>query len=465
MVREATNNSDSEEITFHEEVELVESAGTEESGFPFADIPEVVTASPRSASALQRWMPILLRFASVQVVVQVIGFGAGILIIRYLPRREYALYTLGNTMLSTILVLSDSGISSAITAIGGQIWQDDHQLSRLIKTALQLRRTLALVASPIVIPVLIWLLLRTGASPSRTVILTVIVLVGGGLELVTRIYSVALRLKSEIRQIQNQALIGAVVKLAIVLAGLLFWFNVEVALFAMFAGYAVQYLMLRGWASKKLDEHALGDPKMRSDILIVVRKQSPQTVYWCLQGQITIWLISIFGNADRLAEVGALGRLAAVFVILGSVASEILFPAFARIKDVRLLRRRYIQMLLAFSAISFGLVGVVAAFPSVFALLGDQYSHLKSEGLLMAVSTVLGAIATLAWGLNSSRAWILPPIKFIVFSISIQIVLVKFLDLSVVRGVILLSIFSMLPCVVWGIVFGLLQINKLEAHA
>jgi O-antigen/teichoic acid export membrane protein len=465
MVREVTNNSDSNKITFHGEVELAESVETQESGFPFADIPEVVTASPRSATALQRWMPILVRFASVQMAVQVIGFGAGILIVRYLPRREYALYTLGNTMLATILNLSDSGISSAIIAIGGQIWQDDHRLSRLMKTGLQLRRSLALVASPIFIPVLIWLLLRTGASPSRTVLLTAIVLVGGGLELVTRIYSAALRLKSEIRQIQNQALIGAAVKLAAVLVGLLFWFNVEVALFAMFAGYAVQYLMLRGWARRNLDERALGDPKMRSDILVVVKKQSPQTVYWCLQGQITVWLISIFGNADRLAEVGALGRLAVVFAIVGSVASEILFPAFARIRDIRLLRRRYIQMMLAFSAISFGLVGVIAAFPSVFALLGDQYSHLTSEGLLMAVSTVLGAIASLAWGLNSSRAWILPPIKFIVFSILIQIVLVKFLDLSVVRGVILLSILSMFPCVVWAIAFGLLQISKLEAHA
>jgi len=66
-----------------------------------------------------------------------------------------------------------------------------------------------------------------------------------------------------------------------------------------------------------------------------VRKQAPHSIYYCLQGQITVWLISIFGNADSVADVGALSRLAVVFSVLGALSSEIVFPAFARIQDAR----------------------------------------------------------------------------------------------------------------------------------
>src|SRR5437762_9986538 len=70
-------------------------------------------------TAIQKWFPILVKFTSVQAIVQIMGFAAGILIVRGLPKREYAFYTIGNTMLATILLLADSGISSALTAIGG----------------------------------------------------------------------------------------------------------------------------------------------------------------------------------------------------------------------------------------------------------------------------------------------------------------------------------------------------------
>ena len=82
-------------------------------------------------TTLKRWVPILVKFACVQALVQVIGFAAGLLIVRNLPKREYAFYTIGNTMLSTILMLADSGISSALTAIGGRVWQDGRRLGSL----------------------------------------------------------------------------------------------------------------------------------------------------------------------------------------------------------------------------------------------------------------------------------------------------------------------------------------------
>ena len=81
-----------------------------------------------AAPAARKWVPILAKFAFVQAIVQVLGFAAGLLIVRTLSKREYAFFTIGNTMLAAILVLADSGISSALTAIGGRVWQDGQRL-------------------------------------------------------------------------------------------------------------------------------------------------------------------------------------------------------------------------------------------------------------------------------------------------------------------------------------------------
>jgi len=423
-------------------------------------------AEPPAGGMLRRWTPILLKFASVQLVVQAIGFGTGILILRNLPKREYALYTLCNTILAAVLVLSDGGISSAMTAIGGGVWHDRGRLSQLMRTALRLRRLMASVALPVVITALVWLLRRNGAGPDKIAVLVTIVLVGCGLELVTRIYAVALRLKSEVREIQKQGLVSAMVKFAVVATAVSVRFNVEIATLSVVAGFAVQYWMLQKWGHTHLDAHAEPDPEMRREIISVVRRQSPHTVYYCLQAQIMVWLISIFGNADRVAEVGALSRLAVVFSILSALMSELLFPAFARIQSPPMVRKRYLQIIFAFAAMSASILCLVALFPTqVLAVLGKQYSHLQREGILMAASSVLGALAGLTWGLNTSRAWIVPPMKFIPVIIVIQVVLVYFLDLSTVRGVLVLSILTAIPSVAWAMGYALLRIHKLQAFA
>jgi O-antigen/teichoic acid export membrane protein len=397
-------------------------------------------------------MPILVKFALVQVLVQVLGFAAGLLIVRTLPKREYAFYTIGNTMLAAILVLADSGISSALSAIGGRVWQDSRRLGSLLNTALQLRRQLAAVTVLAVVPVLVWLLAQNGASRLTIFGLVIAVLVGSGLELITRIYSVALRLRSEIRQIQKQALLSALVKLAIVVAALFIFINATVAILSVVVGYAVQYGMLRRWVRRDVDRSAPPDPAMRSEIVSVLKKQAPHSIYYCLQGQVTVWLISIFGNADSVANVGALGRLAVVFALLSSITAEVVLPAFARIQSVHHLRRRYCQIVAGYGAVSVLLVAAVAIFPrQILSVLGHQYGGLSAEGVLMAACAVVSATTGLLWAINSTRAWIVPPALLIPCTVVVQVAMLKFVDLSTVKGVLLFTMYSFVPNIVLSV--------------
>jgi hypothetical protein len=276
----------------------------------------------------------------------------------------------------------------------------------------------------------------------------VAVLAGAGLELITRIYAVALRLRSEIREIQNQALLSALAKLAMVGIALFVFMNALIAIASVVIGFAVQFVMLRRWVHRKIDRSAPADPVMRSEIVSVLKQQAPHSIYLCLQGQITVWLISIFGNAESVANVGALGRLAVAFALLSSITAEVVLPAFARIQSVQQLRRRYVQIVAGYVAVSLLSIFVVAIFPrQILSVLGQQYSGLHAEGILMAACAVAATTSSLLWDINCTRAWIVPPAVLIPCTIIVQAATVAFLNLSTVRGVLLFSMCSWVPSI------------------
>jgi len=369
-------------------------------------------------------------------------------------------------MLASILLLADSGISSALSAIGGRIWQDRRGLGSLLNTALQLRRQLALFTLIAVVPILVWLLRQNGAHLFEGALLVLAVLAGSGLELITRIYAVALRLKSEVQQIQTQALLAALTKLAVVGLAMLFFFNALVALLSVVAGYAVQYYMLRRWTKENIDRDAPSEPSMRTEIVGVIRKQAPHSIYFCLQGQIAIWLIGLFGNADNVANVGALGRLGMVFAVLSSITCDIVLPVFSRIQSPRQLRRRYFQIVLSYFAISALLVGTIASFPKqIFSILGNQYSGLQAEGILMAASGVIGAMAGLLWAVNAARAWIVPPQLLIPCTIVLQCVLASTLKLATIRGVLQFSLYTGIPSILLSLWFAVKKMREFRPLA
>src|SRR5713101_1733431 len=103
-------------------------------------------------------------YVLVQAAVQIIAFSSGILLVRWLPQREYAFFTIANAMQATLMLLADIGISVGLISIGSRVWQDRHRFGELINTGLGLRRKLAAVAAIIVAPILYVMLIKNGAS-------------------------------------------------------------------------------------------------------------------------------------------------------------------------------------------------------------------------------------------------------------------------------------------------------------
>jgi O-antigen/teichoic acid export membrane protein len=403
-------------------------------------------ATPIIRLALNR-ARVVGNFAFVQAMVQAVGFLSGILLIRHLDQREYAYFTIANTMQGTLNTLADIGISVGLVSIGGRVWQDRDRLSQLINTATHLRRKLGAIAAIVITPILFLMLVKNGAPLPYTLVLIALVLAGLSVQLSLGVLGVVPRLRSDIRRIQTIDLVGAAARLFLLVALLFLFLNSGVAVAVGSATLFLQYWMLRRYAARVIDFDAAENAQDRSAMQNFIRKLAANAVFFCFQGQITIFLIGFFGrDINSIAEVGALGRLAMVFTVLSNLLTNVFGPAFARCQDPKRLRWQYATIVGGVSAFSAVLIAAAFLFPGAFLfVLGGKYAHLEHELVLMVGGAVMGALTGTFWTLNASKAWIAGSWLYIPLTLATQVALIPMTDFSSVRSVLLFNLLSAVP--------------------
>jgi O-antigen/teichoic acid export membrane protein len=386
-------------------------------------------------------------FAAVQAIVQVVGFLSGILLIRHLDQREYAYFTIANTMQGTLNVLADIGISVGLVSIGGRVWQDRNRLGQLVKTASNLRRKLGAIAAIVITPILFFILVKNGAPIPYTLVLIALVLAGLGVQLALGVLGVVPRLLSDIRRIQTIDLVGAAVRLLVLVTLMFLFLNSAVAVAVGSATLLLQYWLMRRYAGRVIDLDAPENEEDRAAMQRFIRHLAANAIFFCFQGQITVFLISFFGrDISSVAEVGALGRLAMVFTVLTNLLTNVFGPAFARCHDPKRLRWQYAAIVGGVTAFSVVLVSAAVLFPGAFLyVLGGKYAHLERELVLMVSGAVIGALTGTFWTLNASKAWIAGSWLYIPLTLTAQIALIPITDFSSVRSVLLFNLLSALP--------------------
>ena len=402
------------------------------------------------------------------MVVQLLGFGSGILLVRVLSKQQYAYFTIGASMLTMMGTLADSGITSALSAIGGRIHDDARRFGSLVNTALRLRRVFALVSIGVVMPLLVVMLLKNSAPAGETAGIACGILLAAYFQLAVGVYAIVPRLTLRTRQVQNLDLAAALLRLCLLVLAWVFFLNASVAVIIGALTLALQYFLLRRWVVESIDIAAPPSAEYQAGIVKIVRRQAPNTIYFCLHGQLSIWLISFFGSTSNVAEIGALGRLGMIFSVLSSIMAGVVLPRFARCRSPVMLRRRYWQILSGYAAFGAVLIGVAAMFPSeLLWILGKQYSGLKAEVVLMVVSAVIAAIDVAMYSMTASRGWIVSPWIEIPTGLVSQIVLLLIIDISTVRGVLLLGIFFAIPHMLvknWNAMKGMKALAESEAE-
>lgn len=420
---------------------------------------------PFVPSNIAHWIKVFSKFVSVQILVQALTLSSGIFIVRTLDQKEYAYYTIANSMLSTMNILADSGISISLSAIGGKVWQDRYRFGQLINTAMRFRYYLAAISISVITPILIWMLIRNGASIGYAVLITILVLLGLNFQLTNGVLIVVPRLHSQISRIQNLDILSGISRFILLGLGYLTFWNATVAIASASLASGLQRFVLGRLAGENIDSKVPIDPEDRKFIISTIKHSLPTTIFFCIQGQLSVFMISIFGTTQNVAELGALGRIGVIFTIINSVMITIVLPGFSRCQSVVILRRRYFQILGLFLLFGVSIITCTYIFPGqILWIIGNKYSYLKNELCMIAIVTVINSFLGLMTSLNLAKGWVQYSWIDIPLTLFVQIFLLMTLDISTIKGVVIFSLLSQISSFFVSIVLtyrGLSNYNKI----
>jgi O-antigen/teichoic acid export membrane protein len=385
---------------------------------------------------------VLTAYIGKQAGIQALSLFTGLLLVRALTPTEYAVFVLTNTMQAALSVLSESGVGSALSALGGKFWQDGYRLGQLVQTALSLRKRLAIVAGIVICPILWILLVRNGSGRAYALCLCLMVFAGTNFQLVSGVLSVVPKLHSRLDQLQKIDGFGAFLRLLLVVAVCHVAPNALLAILAGIVTFALQATLSRRYARLHANLEATNNNDDRLEILRVVKKVVPTTTFYTVQGVLSMFIIALLGNTRNLADIGALGRISMMLLILNSIVTNIILPRFSRCHDTFELSRMYLGVVGAFILVAVLITLVTTSFPDPFLwILGKNYLHLGSDLPYVTGLATINIVGGTIYGLNYSKAWMNYAWLSVPIIICSQIALLPFIDLSTIKGVIIFSAF------------------------
>jgi O-antigen/teichoic acid export membrane protein len=209
------------------------------------------------------------------------------------------------------------------------------------------------------------------------------------------------------------------------------------------------------------------DLEERKEILKVVKKILPGNIYYAISGQVTVWLISIFGKTSSIAQIGALNRFIIVFAVVTTIMHMLITPRFSRMNDEKkLITHKFVQVqgLLLLLAIVMVFATIMFSNPLLW-ILGNNYAGLNRELLFIMISGAISSVSGFTNGLLSSRGMIVPPVIFLPTVITIQVVTLFLVPLDTVIGVTVYAIITTSAIYLIRLVYFYCQMKKYEPYS
>lgn len=406
------------------------------------------------------WTKLISVTGSAQIIVQTVGFASGILIIRLLSVHEYALYTLCNTMLGTMVLLSDSGISTGVMSLGGEVWQDKGKLGTVLATGLDLRRKFAVVSLLVSMPILLYLLYRNGASWAMAGLITIAMIPAFYASLSDSLLEIVPKLHQNIFPLQrNQVEVGVGrLLLSAIIVFLFPW--AYLAVLAVGIPRVLGNIRLRKIVYGIVEKDIESDSEVKSKILEIVKKSLPSVVFYSFSGQINIWLISYFGTTTSLAQIGALGRVLMLLSLISVIFNLLIVPRFARIKNkYSPLMGFYSKIIILVFFIAFVIVVLTYFMAEYFLyILGHKYYGLETELILVMIGGCINMLMASGLSLYLSKGWVMKYYISIGLDILPLIIGCFLFDITSLSGVLYFNIFVATIQMIVHVGFGFYKI-------
>lgn len=363
-------------------------------------------SSLRSES-FKRRLQILLVYLTGQGLVQLISLSIGLLLLRWLNVENYAQFVVAFSFQTTFGLLTDLGFSGTIIALVGPRGNDPDVVGTYIRSGRHLRNVMLLYLTPVAAIIYVYIAREHHWGVVSSVLLFVSIVVSIYINGVVSYYGAPLLIRGRLAHFYRHQLVGAAFRLGV--SALLYMTG---GLYAWTASWVnCMGFFLIGWLNAKESKPFATLPK-RPDreatrkMIRYIMPTLPNLIFYALQGQISMFLISLFGQTRSIAEVGALGRLAQVFLLLGGFNSAVIEPYMARLPKERVLKSYLFVMAVAF-AICAVLTTVGFTEPRLLLLLlGHRYASLQRETGWLVFGSCLAYAMGVAWTMTAARRWI-----------------------------------------------------------
>ncbi len=395
---------------------------------------------------LARLAKVLLPFFSLQAASRVAAFATGIYIVRMLSKEGMAQYSLAFSFQSTVSGIADIAVTSGIWLIGREFFKERLRQGELLATVLSFRRVLACVAIVVLTPVLVIGLRKQGGIWSVSVLLTVITVAAVWIQLSMTVYQTFLQLNGRAVLAQKAEAITAIIRLALMVLVLTWVATAPVALLIGLLTMVISFL----WFRKECRIFASPDEQvsseMRRRIVILFKQLGPVTVFMIFQSNLTIWLATYFGTAANVADLGALLRFNAVFVLFRAFLPNVVLPYLTRAKTAKAYTRAYVSIAAGYfmvcGAILFG--GWLTA-PWIVGLLGAKYENLVPLFPVFLFGLCLFRVFESLWQINVTQGWVRQGYLLIMATVAVIGPLLFLIDFSETRQLVWFNVLIWIP--------------------
>ena len=367
----------------------------------------------------------------------------GFLCVRLLPIPDYAEFAVVFGFLGTFTVLMDIGISSTLIPLVGERIDDRQLIADYVASIRQLAHWVYIAVAPLIAVVYPLIVRRQQWSWKVLAAMVAILLVAGWCARIGGAYGAVLIIRRDRTvwyRMQMISSLGTLFLLGIVWSA--HWLNAFSAILINVAG-----IVFVGYAYYLRAERLLGvkghsSREKRNAIVHLALPSMPNAIFYALQGQISLLLITFFGRTTAVASIGALNRLSRFFLLFAQMNPLFIEPYFAKLPAARL-RRSYLCVLAISGAFCLFMVGSARALPGVFLwVLGPKYRDLRFEVLLAMAAISISFFYDVIVTMNNARRFVYwwNGIMTIALVLSVQVFFLWKVDLSTVRGVLYMGI-------------------------
>lgn len=260
---------------------------------------------------------------------------AGLLLVRWMTVADYALYTIGITIIGAITLLTRGGVRLGLAAALAKAWPDRAAAAEAVDAAMRVRLMVSALTMPPILGFAWFLLDRAGASTWLSIAVLGIL---AGVWLADTYGAVIDQvLFFDRKAVRVQSLDSGIAWARLVLIALLRLagaVSTVTALATNLFASLVRAPMVRRWIKQTLEgRRDIACPETFGTVRKVALRQIPVDLFVALQTQATIYYLTVGGGGMELATYGAIARIAQLLNPFNAVILAYFVPHFARATD------------------------------------------------------------------------------------------------------------------------------------